>query len=296
LGYTDEAGRILRRGLALVDPHREPVLAAELHGYLARSQYAEGNLGAAGGEFAESLRLLRAAPQPVAGQVESLLLIHAAALEHTQHGATMEGQRMVDRALARAREVGEASPVFALALARHGALLWERKRYEDGERELRAAIAIDNRMSPRPLETCVAMLVLAQDLMRSGRVAEAGSLMADARPCIERSFKPGSMVPVLARLADLELVYRSGRPAEIIEPLRRLETEATQTLPNAGLIQGELLRLRGLAECKSQRPADGAADLIRARERLAGTFVAESGAAIHAAGFAEECAPARLLR
>jgi serine/threonine-protein kinase len=290
VGYTDEAGRLLRRGLALVDARREPLLAAELHGYLARNQYIEGDVIASGAEFAESLRLLQAAPRPVPGQVESLLLLNAAAREDTLHGATPEVLRMIERSLARAREVGEDSPMYALALANHGGMIWENHHAEEGEREIRRALEIQNRMTPRPLETCVVMLVLAGDVMHRGRLEEAGRLLDEARPCIERSFRAGSLIPAFAQLAALELEFRRGNARQVIEPLRKLQPELARGLPKAVWIQGELLVLRGTAECRVSQKAEGQSDLKDARDRLALAFGADSEAAQQAAELAKTCA------
>jgi hypothetical protein len=293
LGYTDEASLNLSRGLSLVDPKRDTALAAELTGYLARSRFIEGDLHVAEAGFHDALRLAQAASPPIAAAPESILLINAAASFSTLHGPAPEVERLLNLAVSRARQVGEASPAYALALVNHGAMLWDRDRAADGDKEVLAAVAIQDRMSPRPVESCLVRLILADRAQFRGQLDEAGRWLGEARPCLEGSFKPGSLLPSYARLVSIEIDYRRGKIREVLDPLRSAEREVASALPKALWLRGETLLLRGLAACKLNQPGEGSADLGEASRLLSVAFSPQAKAVRTADAALNQCSAGR---
>ncbi len=279
LGLTAEAEENLRRGLALVDARKDPALAAELTGYLARKSFLEGDLKGSEKEFREALRLLRAARQArqtVPAAVESLLLLNASAAVGSLSGATAEMEALIDGAMASGRTLGESSAAYALALANHGFLRWGQGKAQEGEGEVRRALGIQEAMHPRPIEACMTRQALGDRIMSDGRLAEAAALMSEPHVCLDRAFVPGSIILLWARLSWLEWLVRSGRLHEAIGPLSVIEKEIAQQLPKAGWLRAEALMWRGRAQCKSGQPAEGVEALRAASGLLGATFGASS--------------------
>ena len=275
LGLTAEAEQNLRRGLTLVDPRENPALAAELTGYLARKSFLEGDLQNSVREFRESLRLLGAAHQarqPVPAAVESLLLLNASAAIGTVAGPHAEMESLIQGALNRGRTLGESSPAYALALSNHGFLLWAQGKPDEGAREVRQALAIQEAIQPRPIEACVTREALGAREMSRGHLAEASALMQEPRACLEAAFVPGSIILLWSRLSAQELLVRSGRAQEAIAPIGAVAEDIERYLPKARWLAAEALVWRGKALCAVVQPALAAADLRRAGELLAAEF------------------------
>jgi ATP/maltotriose-dependent transcriptional regulator MalT len=194
-----------------------------------------------------------------------------------------EVEALIDRGLRRGREVGEASPVYALALLNHGCLRWNQGRLEEGLHEIRHAMAIQDAIHPRPIEACIARQVLGQREMSRGNLREAVPLLQESLPCMERAFLPGAMVLMWARLSQLELLVLQGHFGEAAGPLDALQAEAAQRLPKARWLIAEVLLWRGRSLCKSGAADEGK----RVLTQSAGLFAEEMGEqspAVQAAG------------
>jgi serine/threonine-protein kinase len=256
LGYTEEAEKNLTRGMQLVDTKKDPVLAAEIKGYLARNAYLEGDLQAASKQFDESLREMAAAGRPVPPAVESLLLLNAAAVPMTRDGATGEAKRLVGRAVELGRRVGADSPAYALALMNEGALTAVAKP-DEGEREIRQGLEIEGRMKPRPLEWCVGSAILGMYCARRGALDEADGLFQEAYPCEERTLRPDAQQVLSLRLARIQLEILKGNRTETIGELEVWEGDAAKAQPKGPWFRAEGAVARGALLCAGGRREEG---------------------------------------
>jgi hypothetical protein len=189
----------------------------------------------------------------------------------------------------RARELGEASPAYALALANHGFLLWDRERYAEGEKEVRRAIAIETAIRPRPIETCVAIESLASRLMESGRGVESIELMKDALPCIQRAFAPQSIIALWSRLSVLGFDVLSGRGKNAVAPLQAVDRDIVAGLPKAPWLHAEALLLLGTEFCREKRPAEAGSVLGEALAIRSAWAGKESGGAREVRALMQSC-------
>jgi len=117
---------------------------------------------------------------------------------------------------------------------------------------VRRALAIQESMHPLPIEACVTREALGARESARGHLAEAAALIAEPQACLERAFVPGSIILLWSRLSTLELMVRSGRGADAIEPLGVLEQDIARLLPKAGWLRAEAVAWREKAMCKSE--------------------------------------------
>ena len=247
LGDTAAAEVNLRRGLELVDAKRNPALAAELTGYLAQRSVLEGDDNSAKRQFREALRLLDAAHGTAPAVVESLLLGNA-----WTYVSPAEAGPLLERELRRAREVGEASPVYALALFDHGMARWRMGHSEEGLSDVRQAVAILDAIHPRPIEDCEVRQAWGQKELLRGNLRDAKPLLDDSLPCLERVLLPGSIYLMQARLAQLKMLIEQSHYREAVGPLDAFIAEVRERHPKDQLLLGYALRFRSQALCQGR--------------------------------------------
>jgi serine/threonine-protein kinase len=246
LGDTTAAEANLRRGLALVDAGRNPALAAELTGYLARKSELEGDGESAARQYREALHLLDAARGKVPAAVEIVLVLNA----WNPALAPAEGDALLERGSRRAREVGETSPIYAQVPFDRGVVSWSRGHPEEALPEFRQALAILDAIHPRPLEECELRQVWGQLEMSRGNLEAAEPLMNESLPCLERALLPGEGHLMWAQLAHLILLVKQGHFKEAAGPLDALAAEIPKRRPKDRQLLAAALKWRAKALCR----------------------------------------------
>ena len=248
LGDMAAADANLRRGLALVDAKRNPALAAELTGYLARMSFLEGDDESAARGFREALRLADAAHGAMPAVAEGVLVLNAS----TMASSPAETAAFLERELRLGRQVGESSPLYAAALFDQGDQTFDRGSAEAGLREMRHALSIMDAIQPLPLEDCELRYVLGRKEMRRGNLREARQLVDQSMPCLERALLPGEAHLMWARITGLDLLIREGRFQEAVGPLDAFIAELSRLRPKDRQLPAYALRLRGQALCQGR--------------------------------------------
>ena len=248
LGDTAAADANLRRGLALVDARRNPALAAELTGYLARKSFLEGGDESAARGFREALRLADAAHGAMPAVAEGVLVLNAS----TMASSPAEAAAFLERELRLGRQVGEASPLYAAALFDQGDQTFDRGQAEEGLREMRRALSMMDAIQPLPLEDCELRYVLARKEMRHGNLREARRLVEQSMPGLERALLPGEAHLMWARITGLDLLIREGRFQEAVAPLDAFIAELSRLRPKDRQLLAYALLLRGQALCQGR--------------------------------------------
>jgi serine/threonine-protein kinase len=236
----------LRRGLALVDARRNPALAAELTGYLARKSEVENDGETAARQYKEALRLLDAARGTVPAAVESVLVLNA----WNPGLPPAEGDALLDRGARLAREVGESSPIYAQVPFDRGMVRWSRGHPEEALPLFRQALAILDAIHPRPLEECELRQVWGQMEMWRGNLQAAEPLMNESLPCLERALLPGEGHLMWAQLAHLILLVKQGHFKQAAGPLDALVAEIPRLRPKDREMLATALKWRAKALCR----------------------------------------------
>jgi serine/threonine-protein kinase len=233
LNYFDEAERSLHRGLQLADPRKDPVLAGELTGYLARTHFLEGSVVSTEKEFDEALRLIRMKPSPSTAAVEQLLLLNLVPVREFRAGLTPEVVSMIERAEVLGKQIGENSPAYALALQVRGDLRLDQGKIQDAENDVRRAMVIQESMSVVPLEHIQSMAVLSSIRATQGNFDEAARLLREASATAEEVLGRGSLdyQVIHTSLAELSLFQRDYQSAA--DQLAAIDREIAHLLPKA---------------------------------------------------------------
>jgi tetratricopeptide (TPR) repeat protein len=236
----------LRRGLALVDARRNPALAAELTGHMARTSELESDDESAARQYKEALRLLDAARGRVTPAVESVLVLNA----WNPSLPPAESDALLERGSRCAREVGEASPIYAQVLFDRGLVSWVRGHPEESVPRFRQALAILDAIRPRPIEECELRQVWGQMEMARGNLQAAEPLMAESLHCLERALLPGEGHLMWAELSRLKLLIKQGHFKEAAGPLDALVAEIPRLRPKDRELLANALKWRAKALCQ----------------------------------------------
>ncbi|SPE39168.1 putative Calcium/calmodulin-dependent protein kinase [Candidatus Sulfopaludibacter sp. SbA3] len=231
LGYPEEAEDNLKRGLALTDPKSDPVLAAQLTGNLARATMLQGDDVGSDRLFEQALRLLhtaRGTPPPV---VEAVLLTCAVQPKMSLYPPNADWDRMIERAVMRARELGESSAVYALAVQVRGLVRLSEKRIAEAEADIRQSLAIQRALPLPPIEMANGEALLAILDLSNGKIQEAQTALDAVAERVHGALGPASSLMLEVRLFQSDCQRRKGKLDAALASFRQLESDAARLLP-----------------------------------------------------------------
>jgi len=264
MGYFGEAERSLQRGLQLADPRKDPLLAGELTGYLARTHFLEGSVRATEKEFEEALRLIRLGPKGSTRGAEQLLLLNLAPVRELQMGLTPEVVSMTERAVDLGRQIGEHSPAYAAALQAQADIWVSQGKLKYGEDEARRALAIQEGMTVVPLERAQSLAALMVIRATQGRIDEAERLLQEAMSSIEETLGRSCLTFQILRISQGQLLMLRHDYEGGAKVLAEADQETARDLPKAGWVRVRALLPLGSALIKLHRPEDARSVLQQA--------------------------------
>ena len=264
LSYFDEAERSLKRGLQRVDARRDPALAGELTGYLARTHFLEGAVRSTEKEFTEALRLIRLKPSASTVAVEQVLLLNLSPVRLLQAGLVPDAVAMNERALELGRQMGEHSPAYALALQAIADIRVDQGRIKEGEEDIQRALAIQEGMSIIPLEHAQSLGVLLEIRAAQGRLDEAEKLTHEALAAVEAALGRGSLNFQLFRISEAQLRMMQHDLEGGVKELREIDSDTARDLPKANWVRVQALNALASALMKLHRTEEARAALDEA--------------------------------
>jgi serine/threonine-protein kinase len=241
LGYFDAAERSLRRGIALTDSQKDPALAGELLGYLARNHFLQGSVRDSDKEFTEALRLVRASGSSAPKVVEQLLLLNLAPARELRQGLTPEVESMTQRAVDLGLQIGEASPAYALSLQARADVWLTHGKIADAEADLQHSLAIQEHMSEVPLEHAQSLAEMALIQATKGNLDEVGRLLDRARPVYEEALGPASMSCLIVRYSHGKLLALRQDFKGAAKELAEVDQDVARDLPQAKWLRNRVL-------------------------------------------------------
>jgi serine/threonine-protein kinase len=280
LGYLDEGERSLLRGLSLVDKRRDPALAGELTTTLARLHALQGALKGVLDECREGWRLVESAGAKAPLEVR---LYAAWTLSDTLlgvQGATPESERMVERALELAAQIGTGSPAYALALYDRGALHMRKGQVAEAERDMQLSLDIQKRLPALGLEHYSGVAAVGIIHVAQAKPREGIALIEEAEQGYQDVLGENSSLVQNLRLADVrarmtlaDSEMASGQFEEARNELsgalalaESTERDLPRVLPKARAIFAGTLACHGAILRRMGKDAEGQALILRGRD------------------------------